>query len=502
MIFQEDLSIAGSLLDSLSEGIIVADVSGQLRYFNPIAEDILGIGVQEVSPDEWTVTYGCFYPDKVTPYPTEELPLARAIRGEEVRDVLLYIENPERPEGVFIKMSGSPVRNGSDTLVGGSVTFRNVTENINREAVIRRLSNAVEQTADAVVITDRDGVIEYVNPAFETTTGYPLDEALGRKPGILRSGHHDGRFYRAMWDTLRQGRSYHGNVLNRKKDGEFYWSQQTITPMKDRNGKVTNFVSVARDITDFMERQRIETRIQVAREIQQRLYQESITVPGFDIAGASFPAEETNGDYYDFLRTPDGKLWIILGDVCSHGLGASLIMTQTRAFIHALAMAGHQPGDVLSRLNEELVSDLDPLHYVTLLLVRVYPETRFMEYVSAGHPSGYVVNRSGEVLHELPSIRVPLGFLPDQHYPMSEPIQLDHGDSIVLLSDGVIEAGNSDEAMFGPEGVREVLQKECHRSSREIVEQLHAAVRAHAAGRLQDDDISALVCKVEDTGSE
>ncbi|MFC1529888.1 SpoIIE family protein phosphatase [Gemmatimonadota bacterium] len=502
MLFQEDLSIAGSLLDNLTEGIIIADAGGRLRYFNTVAEDILGIGVQEVSPDEWTVTYGCFYPDRITPYPPEELPLARAIKGEEVRDVLLYIENPERPEGVFIKVSGSPVRNGSDTLIGGSITIRNVTENINREAVIRRLSNAVEQTADAVIITDRHAIIEYVNPAFETTTGYPLEEVIGKKPGILRSGHHDDRFYKAMWDTLRQGKSYHGNVLNRRKDGEFYWSQQTITPMKDSNGEVTNFVAVARDITDFIERERFETRIQVAREIQQRLYKESITVPGYDIAGASFPAEETNGDYYDFIRTPDGRVWLILGDVCSHGLGSALIMTQTRAFIHALAMAGHEPGDVLSRLNEELVSDLDPLHYVTLLLVRVYPEMRFMEYVSAGHPSGYVVNRSGEVLHELPSIRVPLGFLPDQNYPMSEPIRLDHGDSIVLLSDGVIETCNSDDVLFGPEGVHKVLQEECARSSSEIVEQLHAAARAHAAGRLQDDDISALVCKVGDAHDE
>ncbi len=496
MILQEDLTTLGNLLDSLTEGVIVADAEGRLRYFNPVAEDILGIGIQDVTPGEWTTTYGCYLPDGQTPFPSEDLPLARALRGEDVHEELLYIKNPMRPEGVIMTVAASPIRDESGMVHGGTVTFRDVTENIWRENEIRHLSKAVEQTADAVVITDVNGVIEYVNPAFESTTGYSAREALGEKPGILRSGHHDQIFYQELWATLIRGDVYRGNVLNRRKNGIEYWSQQTITPMKNGDGEITNFVSVARDITDFIERHRHETRIQVAREIQQRLYHESITIPGFDIAGASFPAEETNGDYYDFFRTPDGKLWIILGDVCSHGLGASLIMTQTRAYIHALAGAGHQPGDVLERLNEELFSDLDPLHYVTLILVTVDPEARLMEYVSAGHPSGYVVERGGEVLHELPSIRVPLGFLSDQDYPMSEPIKLDHGHSIVLLSDGVIEACDSDDVLFGPEGIQEVLLKECRRSSREIVDHLHAAVQTHSAGRLQDDDISALVCKV------
>ena len=494
--------IVGTLLDSLTEGVIIADRSGQLRYFNPVAEEILGIGIQDVELGEWTATYGCFHPDGTTPIPSEELPLARALKGEEVRDVLLHIRNPMRPKGVLISLSASPLRDELGNLSGGTVTFRDVTESIRNEHEIRRLSKAVEQTADSVVITDVDGMIEYVNPAFESTTGYTSDEVLGKKPGILKSGYHDQSFYQDLWSTLRRAEPYRGSVLNKKKNGELYWSQQTISPMKNLNDEVTNFVSVARDITDFIERQKIEARLQVAREIQQRLYHESLEVPGYDIAGASFPAEETNGDYYDFIRTPDGRLWVILGDVCSHGIGAALIMTQTRAFIHALAMAGHEPGDVLDRLNQELVSDLDELHYVTLILARIYPETRVMEYVNAGHPSGYVMDRSGEVLHELPSIRVPLGFLPDQHYPMSEPIQLAPGDSIVLLSDGVMETGDADDEMFGSEGVLEVMRGERGRSAKELVEQIYEAVLGHSAGRPQEDDISAIICRVKENLDE
>ncbi|MFC1628708.1 SpoIIE family protein phosphatase [Gemmatimonadota bacterium] len=498
MIFQEDLSLVGTILDSLSEGVVVADSDGRLQYFNPVAEEILGIGVQDVDPGEWTATYGCFHPDGCTPYPSEELPLARALRGEEVRDVLLHIRNPMRPEGVLINLTGRPIRDESGNLTGGTVTFRDVTQNIRSEYEISRLSKAVEQTADSVVITDVNGLIEYVNPAFEITTGYSSDEVMGKKPGILKSGHHDQEFYQELWSTLRRAEPYRGSVLNKKKNGELYWSQQTITPMKNLEGEVTDFVSVARDITDFIERQKIEARLQVAREIQQRLYHESISVPGFDIAGASYPAEETNGDYYDFIRAPDGRVWIILGDVCSHGLGSALIMTQTRAFIHALVLTEHEPGVVLERLNQELVKDLDPYHYVTMVLIRLDPESRIMEYVNAGHPSGGILNSSGDILHELASARVPLGFLPDQDYPMSDPIQLNTGDLIALVSDGILEAENESEVQFGDKRALKIIRQHHSESAKDIVGRVYEAVQSYSAGNLPEDDVTAIICKAED----
>ena len=403
-----------------------------------------------------------------------------------------------RPEGVLISLTGSPIRDESGNLAGGTVTFRDVTENIRNEYEISRLSKAVEQTADAVVITDVDGTIEYVNPAFESTTGYTSDEVLGKKPAILNSGHHDQSFYQDLWSTLRRAEPYRGTVLNKKKNGDLYWSQQTITPMKNQEGEVTNFVSVARDITDFIERQKIEARLQVAKEIQERLYHESISVPGFDIAGASYPAEETNGDYYDFLNAPDGSVWIILGDVCSHGLGAALIMTQTRAFIHALALTGNEPGVVLERLNKELVKDLDRLHYVTMILIRLDPVSRTMEFVNAGHPSGGILNAAGDIMHELGSVRVPLGFLPDQDYPMSEPIQLESGDLIVVVSDGILEAENDVEDQFGEKRALKIIRNHSADSSKEIVDRVYEAVQKYTAGSPPEDDITAIICKVED----
>jgi PAS domain S-box-containing protein len=117
------------------------------------------------------------------------------------------------------------------------------------EARARKLSSALEQTADMVVITNRDGVIEYVNTAFVTVTGYAKAEAIGKTPGIVRSDRHDEEFYRRLWKTIRRGEAFHDTFINRKKDGALFYEEKTITPLTDAQGNVTHFVSTGKDVT-------------------------------------------------------------------------------------------------------------------------------------------------------------------------------------------------------------------------------------------------------------
>jgi PAS domain S-box-containing protein len=149
------------------------------------------------------------------------------------------------------------------------------TEDISKrklaEEEFRKLSNAVEQTADSVVITDASGVIEYVNPAFEKTTGYRRKEVIGQTPRILKSGKHNNRFYKNLWNTIRNGNTYYGRIINKKKNNELYWSAQTITPMKDKNENITNYVSVLRDITEIVEKQKQELQLKISKEQTKKL---------------------------------------------------------------------------------------------------------------------------------------------------------------------------------------------------------------------------------------
>jgi len=132
------------------------------------------------------------------------------------------------------------------------------------EDVVRKLWRAVEQSADLVIITDRSGVIEYVNPAFEALTGFAKEEAIGRTPRILRSGQHAPAFYRQMWRGILGGTVFRGVLVNRKKNGQIFYAEKTITPLRAAGGEITHFISNDRDITG---RRTLELQLQQSQRM-------------------------------------------------------------------------------------------------------------------------------------------------------------------------------------------------------------------------------------------
>jgi sigma-B regulation protein RsbU (phosphoserine phosphatase) len=124
----------------------------------------------------------------------------------------------------------------------------------------------------------------------------------------------------------------------------------------------------------------------LARTIQQGLLPKAPPVlPGLEIAGASNPAQETGGDYFDFIPMADGHWGIVIGDVSGHGIGAALLVADTRAYLRAFALANTNPGQILDSVNERLVEDVTADCFVTLFLGRLHPLTRSLVYSNAGH---------------------------------------------------------------------------------------------------------------------
>ncbi len=120
------------------------------------------------------------------------------------------------------------------------------TENIGRSGLVA----AVEQAADGIVITDTGGIIQYVNPAFTAMTGYTGEEAVGQHPRMLKSGRQSPEVYQELWNTIRSGKVWHGEIVNRRKDGTFYPEEMRITPVRDPNGEIVSYIAIKHDVTE------------------------------------------------------------------------------------------------------------------------------------------------------------------------------------------------------------------------------------------------------------
>lgn len=177
--------------------------------------------------------------------------LKLALKSGEGYDLELRLET-KKGRKIYVKTNcKATIVDGKTVSLVGAI--QDITSQKETEIENSKFSKVIEQSFDSIVITDTDGIIEYVNPGFSRISGYSFDEAIGEKPGILQSGQHDKAFYKNMWDTISSGKIWNGEFLNKKKNGEPYWESANIIPMKDENGAITNYAAIKADITEKKE---------------------------------------------------------------------------------------------------------------------------------------------------------------------------------------------------------------------------------------------------------
>jgi serine phosphatase RsbU (regulator of sigma subunit) len=202
---------------------------------------------------------------------------------------------------------------------------------------------------------------------------------------------------------------------------------------------------------EAQERERIEQELRIARLIQQTLLPKTLPeLPGYDVAAYYQPAREVGGDFYDFLELEDGRLGLVVGDVTDKGVPAALVMATTRTMLRAAAQRLFSPGEVLRRANDALVTDIPPNMFITCLYAILEPESGHLVYANAGHDLPYrrKAGSSSESAEELRATGMPLGLMPGMDYEEKE-ITLEGGESILLYSDGLVEAHDPQREMFG-----------------------------------------------------
>jgi serine phosphatase RsbU (regulator of sigma subunit)/anti-sigma regulatory factor (Ser/Thr protein kinase) len=204
-------------------------------------------------------------------------------------------------------------------------------------------------------------------------------------------------------------------------------------------------------------RQRFEQELEVARLIQQHfLPKELPELPGWQIGTCYRPAREVGGDFYDVIPLPDGRVGFVVGDVTDKGVPAALVMSATRSVLRASAQRLIEPGEVLERVNEHLYPDMPEKMFVTCLYGVLDPSTGHLRFANAGHDLPYVKTAEGIV--ELRARGMPLGLMPGMSYEEKE-ATLQPGDSVLLHSDGVLEAHDPERDMFGAPRLKETMAR-------------------------------------------
>lgn len=243
-----------ALLDASQDEILLLSTRGEVLAINKAAERRLA---------KWT---GGFEPvgvllDRLLPPEQAQARMANVRKVAETA-TLVHCDVPIRSR--WFEFWYYPVIEADRPVSEVAVYAREITQQKKSQADLGKLFQAVQQSPMSVVITDRDGNIEYVNPKFTEVTGFTLAEVIGRNPRVLKSGHTDPDHYAELWKVISSGGVWRGELLNKKKNGELFWELASIAPVKDGDS-VTNFVAVKEDITD---RKQMEEQLRQSQKMQ------------------------------------------------------------------------------------------------------------------------------------------------------------------------------------------------------------------------------------------
>jgi sigma-B regulation protein RsbU (phosphoserine phosphatase) len=370
------------------------------------------------------------------------------------------------------------------------------------EESLRLQSAALEAAANAIVITESDGRVIWVNQAFTNLTGYTPEESLHRDLSFLKSGMHDLKFYLELWQTITTGQVWHGEMINQRKDGTRYTEEQTITPVTDEIGCIKHFICIKQDVTErklaeqvLLENTSILKEMEIAKQIQLSLLPPAPPeLAGIDCAGRCVPATHIGGDYYDIFVNGD-HLNMVMADVSGHSVGAALLMVETRSVLRAQLESLQNPAEVVSALNELLHDDLSRAElFITMTYLSYDMKCGRLCYTNAGHPPSLLYRPSSAAFLELDAEGLILGV--QKGVSFEEPsLQIESGDLLFLYTDGIIEAEGAAGELFGTKRLRELLASQYRLTAAQVIASVLATVGEFSGASSFKDDISMLVLK-------
>jgi PAS domain S-box-containing protein len=249
-----------AILGGIQEGIIAVNTNKELIYANLAAANMLGFKSAEellslTRKELWekVVVFDSAL-QQMTP---EQVPTIKALEGETTGEILSCVKNKKYNTENWLLLKSSPVYDGNKNIIMAVDIIEDVTKRMELEQKLKEshrqlaeLKFALDESS-IVAVTDKDGIIIYANDKFCEISKYSREELIGKTHRVVNSGHHPKEFFKEMWDTIKSGKVWHGEIKNKAKDSSYYWLKSTIVPFLDKEGKPHQYIAVRTDITDI-----------------------------------------------------------------------------------------------------------------------------------------------------------------------------------------------------------------------------------------------------------
>ena len=244
------------------------------------------------------------------------------------------------------------------------------------------------------------------------------------------------------------------------------------------------------------ELRQLETELELSQVVQRSLLpQQAPSIPGMNIAGFSRPAQIVSGDYFDFFKFKDGMHGIVMADISGHGVSAGMMMTSLQTAFHTLVPDAGSPLDVLERINRLYMHNVSFTTFVTIFFAKFNPTTRLLTYANAGHNSAFLYRTAKKEEAWLRPTGPAIGLM-EGFNVRTEEVELKDDDILLLYTDGITEAMNSQGEQFGTERLARLVEENTALSAQELANKLLVTVSEFAEGKSFIDDISIIASKV------
>jgi PAS domain S-box-containing protein len=487
-----------AIVDSLADALIIINELGIIVSFSPSAEkmfqykkeEIIGRNIQDLMPSPHKEAHHSYLEN----YKRTGI---RKIIGFE-REV-----NGLRKDGSIFPASlkVSEVKTEKKNLFVGLMS--DLTDQKKSELRLKSQSAALKSAANGVVITNIKGEIVWVNPAFSNLTGYSWRELVGKTPRVINSGKQDKSFFKTMWDTILAGEIWHGEIINKKKNGSLFYEEMTITPIINDKGEIDQFVAIKNDISErkkmeeilIKANERMSGELNVAKDIQMSML--PLIFPAFpkrseiDIFANLIPAREVGGDFYDFHFLDDNHIYFVVGDVSGKGVPAALMMAVTKTLLKSTAGNDTSTASILTHVNNEIAKDNDAYMFITIFIAILNTSTGEMVYSNAGHNPSFIIKPNREII-KLGDLHGPVvGAMEDMTFTETK-LTIDKNDMVFAYTDGVTEAQNLKEELYSDPRLIDLLKNGEYKDPTTLINLVEKSVFEFQGEAEQFDDITAL----------